>query len=532
MAVAKRPLHIVFIVADDLGWHDVGFRNKEAIYSPHINQLAKDGVVLHQYYVHGTCTPSRATFMTGRWPSHHTLKTVLDMDTPLGLPLTETLIPQKLNQAGYRSYMVGKWHLGFLTWAHTPTFRGFEYFMGFYGGGQNYNRHMAEHAYDFREDATRRCGRTCSRVAWELQGEYSTHVFTRQAINIIERHDAHRAPMFLVLSFQAVHFPRMVPKEYRDIYTGKFPSEARQIFAGMLTCMDEGIGNVTRALARAGMLEDSVIIFTTDNGGPSLDSPGLDYTGSSNYPLRGGKHSIWEGGTRGVALVWAGVRTRLIPEHRRGIRLDDLMHGADWFPTLCSLAGILDNCEKLELDGVDQGSVLFGEGSRASRRTEVFYDRHDDAPDWFYPWDTAIRDADGWKLIQGWGGRPNTWTRKDIGDEPETCVLTEAECHIQPSSTDVTRFRSHSRSNSTDFLDSIKHKAFLLYNVDLDPREAYNVAAEQPEVVERLWRRLLAHRKTAVKRTSNGAECPPYVPEEHGQIWEPWCDDQFAGLRS
>ena len=234
-------------------------------------------------------------------------------------------------------------------------------------------------------------------------------------MQVVEEHDP-TDPLFLYLAYQAVHAPREVPAAYADRYNGSAPynitieDKDRRDFAGMLTCMDEGIGNVTNALKTKGMLDDTLIVFTTDNGGPVPDTPGGDYVGSRNFPLRGGKHSIWEGGTRGTAFVWAGKATNLMKPSLVGAPVTNLMHGVDWLSTFCTVAGLSDcGAHGLALDGIDMSGPLFQNTSGG--HDYVLYGQHDDAPNDFKPFDDAIRDAAGWKLIQGTGGKPNSWSQ-------------------------------------------------------------------------------------------------------------------------
>ena len=313
-------------------------------------------------------------------------------------------------------------HLGFTKWAHTPTFRGFESFYGFYSGGEDYFAHNPG-AYDFHQEEGERCGANCSQSLWSAKGNYSTTLFAQEAVRRVEAHDTSIAdePLFLYLAFQAVHSPGEVPQSYKDAYNGSIVDSHRLTFAGMLSCLDEGLGNVTTALADKGMLNDTLVIFTTDNGGPVPDTPGGDYVGSRNYPLRGGKHSIWEGGTRGTAFVHSASRALLPDMARRGIESNNLMHASDWFPTLCRVASL--RCDDLPFDGSDQWDAIAS--GAPSPRQEVLYGRHDDAPEKSSPYDDAIRDADGWKLIYGWGGKPSTITKPVIASvafRPEACT--------------------------------------------------------------------------------------------------------------
>lgn len=499
--VARSP-HIVLIVADDLGWDDVGFRSGQ-IRTPNIDEFARAGLVLDQYYVQSVCSPSRATFMTGRYPLHHTVNDWLVPGQATALPLNETLLPEVLAQGGYVSHMTGKWHLGFTKWAHTPTFRGFQSFVGFYGGGEGYFEHRYPGSgYDMRRDLSPRCGAGCSQVAWQENGTYSTHIFTERSVSIINGHSTDD-PLFLYLAYQAVHAPGEVPASYRDAYNSSIVDAKRRTFAGMLSCMDEGIGNVTAALRSRDMLEDTLIIFTTDNGGPVVLG---DSIGSSNFPLRGGKHSIWEGGTRGTAVVWAGRRTGLIEDVRRGREMPHLMHGADWLPTLCGVAGLTEHCRGLKLDGIDQTGPLF-RGAATAVRDEVFYGEHDDAEERSTPHDTALRDGAGWKFIKNWGGKPDVYSQR--ANHSGTRPVLPAEGRGDGS-------------------------APLLYNVLQDPGEHHEVSKDHPDIVLRMASRIEALWSTAVDVVGGGGTpdptCPKYNLSRHqeshvGAIWEPWCDD-------
>lgn len=435
VAASPPHPHIVLIVTDDLGWDDVGFRSNQ-IKTPNIDSLAAGGRVLNHYYVQDVCSPSRAGFQTGRYPLHTTVNDWLR--TTGNLPVNETLLPQKLEAAGYESHAIGKWHLGAPTWEHTPTFRGYSSFYGFYGGGQDYFTHGGDKALDFHLEIGERCGLNCSQPQFEAIGQYSTTLFTSRAVKVVGDHDP-AVPLFLYLAYQAVHSPSEVPSAYSDRYDGgppyntKITDSHRKIFAGMLTCMDEGIGNVTAALSAKDMLDDTLIIFTSDNGGPTTHTPGGDYVGARNYPLRGGKHSIWEGGTRVTALVWAGSSTQLMDKALVGTPVNDLMHGVDWLSTFCAVAGLTDcGAHGLPLDGIDMSGPIFHNTSGG--HDYILYGQHDDAPNTYQPYDDAIRDAAGWKLIQGTGGKPDDWSQpvnSTIDDTPNE-VCTTPNCFADP----------------------------------------------------------------------------------------------------
>ena len=261
-ASAKRP-HVLFIVLDDLGFDDVGFRSHE-IKTPTIDGLAAKGIVLDSYYVQDVCSPSRATFQTGRYAMHHSIVDWIPPASAYGLPLNETTLADKMKSAGYATHAVGKWHLGFYKWAFTPTFRGFDSFLGFYSGGEDYFTHETAGGYDMRRDPSPRCGANCSQVLWQAQGTYSTTLFSEEAVRVVGAHDESE-PLFLYLAYQGVHSPAEVPQSYIDPYASSIADPKRRKFAGMLSAVDEGIKNVTDALEAKGMLDDTFIVFTSDN---------------------------------------------------------------------------------------------------------------------------------------------------------------------------------------------------------------------------------------------------------------------------
>ena len=371
---AAAPPNIVYIVSDDQGWKDVGFHGSD-IRTPNIDQLARGGVRLEQFYAQPMCTPSRAAFLTGRYPHRYGLQTlVIPSAGRYGLATDEWLLPQALRSAGYRTAIVGKWHLGHADRKYWPMQRGFDTQYGPLLGEIDYFTHEAHGTRDwFRNERPL------------VESGYVTELLGREAVRLIEDHDVSR-PLFLYLAFTAPHAPYQAPQAYLDGYADQ-PDPARRAYAAMITAMDDQIGAVVEALERRGLRGNTLIVFQSDNGGPrSAKVTGeVDMSQSTipadNGPYRDGKGTLYEGGTRVVALAnWPGR----IPA---GSVADQPIHIVDMYPTLSRLAGA-DPTQAKPLDGVDAWPVI-GEG-KPSPRTEVVYGVE--------PFRAALREG-SWKLV-------------------------------------------------------------------------------------------------------------------------------------
>ncbi|CAG2176274.1 unnamed protein product, partial [Oppiella nova] len=253
-------------MADDMGWADVGYHSDHVL-TPNIDTLAADGIVLDQFYTQPLCTPSRGALLTGIHPMHTGLQHfVLHMQSPTGLPLDLTLWPQYLKQYNYATHMVGKWHLGFARRAYTPTYRGFDSHVGYWTARETYFEHTHCEPFggcglDFRHNMD---------VITNASGVYSTHYFTDRCLHIINEHNLSE-PLFLYVPHQSVHssgfnFTLEVPQEYIDMFA-YIESDIRRQLAAVVYAMDESIGAVVEALHSKQMLENSIIIFMSDNGG-------------------------------------------------------------------------------------------------------------------------------------------------------------------------------------------------------------------------------------------------------------------------
>ena len=330
-AVEARP-NILIILADDLGYADVGFTGGKEIKTPNLDRLAAAGARLDDFYVQPVCSPTRASLMTGRYPMRYGLQVgVIRPWEMRGLPLEEQLLPQALKTAGYTTAIVGKWHLGAHQRDYLPTARGFDHQYGHYCGAIDYFTHKRDGGFDWHRD-----DQVCRDEG------YSTHLIAREAVRLLQEQPLHK-PFFLYVPFNAVHAPHQVP----DLYTAPYVNlpKPRRTYAGMVAAMDEATGLILATLDARGLRTNTLIYFSSDNGGPD---PGRV---TSNGPLRAGKATLYEGGTRVCACVaWEG-------RIKAGSVIAEPLHMVDWYPTLLKLAGASVD-QKLPVDGKDIWSVL------------------------------------------------------------------------------------------------------------------------------------------------------------------------------
>ncbi|XP_071817266.1 arylsulfatase B-like [Apostichopus japonicus] len=332
-----RP-HVIIMLADDLAFGDVSYHSNEtngAIETPNIDALADAGIKFENYYVQPTCTPTRSQLMTARYQIHTGLMHgVIQPPQPSCIPLDEKLLPEYMKDYGYSTHMVGKWHLGMYKPACRPTNRGFDSHYGILLGAGGYYSHTSSY-YMKAEDVTftgkdyryTYSGVTDDEIQEEYDQNYTTTLYIDRAKEIIDTYsgtsNSDISPLFLYVAFQTPHKPIEVPNSFVQPYNGGPLTGTRKQYAGLVGSLDYAVGEIVQKLKDVGIYDESIIIFSTDNGG--ADQP------SSNWPLRGAKHTLWEGGIRGVGFV---TSPNFIPNCNVGSVKHDLVHVSDWLPTI------------------------------------------------------------------------------------------------------------------------------------------------------------------------------------------------------
>jgi len=367
----RRPAstpNILVIVADDLGYADIGVNGCQDTPTPHIDSIAKNGVRFTSGYVSGPyCSPTRAGLMTGRYQQRYGHEfnpgQFGDALPEFGLPLTETTLPSRLKALGYATGMVGKWHLGYEPKFH-PMQRGFDEYFGFLGGA---------HSYFDNRDNRNQIMRGAEPVK---EVSYLTDMFGDEAVAFIERRKD--KPWFLYLAFNADHSPMHAKEQYLAKFA-HLKDPLRQKFAAMHAALDDNIGRVLDSLRKHKLEENTLIFFVSDNGGPTSNN------GSRNTPLRGFKAQTWEGGVRVPFLAqWKGKLPAGKVYEQPVIQLDIL-------PTALAAAGAEAKAE-WKLDGVNLLPHLTGKQKGAPHA--ALY--------WRFGEQIAVRMGD-WKLVKAPG---------------------------------------------------------------------------------------------------------------------------------
>jgi arylsulfatase A-like enzyme len=369
----KKKPNVITIIIDDAGWKDVSYQGGE-IATPEIDRMAENSIRFSQFYTYSTCTPTRAALLTGRAPSRSGIVYPIQHDDNYGIPADAETLAEVFQHNGYTTALIGKWHLG-VQKEFSPNAHGFDYQYGMLGGWfDQYTRINPKTGYDWSVDGE------------IIEGEigHTTDLLTGNAVRYIE--DSGERPFFMYLSYTAPHVPIQVDDNWVEPYKGKFDTETRVGYAGMMAHLDYSIGKVITALEKQGILENTLIVFLSDNG-PSApgkkwyipaDKFTINFFGNDGEygavgELRGWKSSPYEGGIRVPAFIYWKNKLES-KEWKDPVIVQDL------YPTIIGLAGL-----EIKGDYKIESRDIFNTDKDAS-----FY--------WRTPVNVALRHGD-WKLI-------------------------------------------------------------------------------------------------------------------------------------
>lgn len=370
---AKAQPNIVFIIADDMGWKDIGYHGSE-IRTPNLDRLANEGRSFDQHYVMPTCTPTRVGLLSGQYPSRYG---VLGPDYGKIFDDDTVTLAEALKRRGYATHISGKWHMGSPP-EYTPMKYGFTSSYGYFAGQIDPYTHLYK-------TGTKTWHRN---DAYLDEPGHATDLITEDAVRVIKCGPT--KPLFLYVAYSVPHSPLKEPDEWLSLYPD-IEEPSRRWFAASVTHMDDGIGRIVKALDDTGLRQDTLLVFVSDNGGQESWHSDTQYRGryadlphtvlGNNLPLREWKGDCYEGGIRVPGFVnWPD---QIAPGH-----IESPAHIVDWMPTLCHLAGV-QLTQAQPCDGQNIWSAITGQDDSGSPRTLY----------WKTSKASAVRQGD-WKLIR------------------------------------------------------------------------------------------------------------------------------------
>ena len=472
----SRP-NIVFILGDDIGQHNLGYRNN-ITKTPNLDSLAASGLQMDNFYVEKWCLPSRGAIMTSRYSVHTGLSPThpypWSASNAWGMALDKqyTFLPAMLKKAGYSTHMLGKWNLGIYSEEFTPTSRGFDSYFGYLSPDEDYYTHFKWPAFhgegipnnfqgtDLYNNTEPAYNYTSPNNS-AYNGTYSTYMYSAEMKKILAAASLDKdKPFFLYLAAQSTHSPYEAPQKYHDLYPDLPDDGYQRLMHSMVSAFDDLVGDVIDSLKEHDLWNNTLLLFTSDNGAPegkfnSSAPAGRNNCGGSAFPYRGGKFTQWEGGTHQNAFFNGG--TPVLPETCRGKHASGLMHLVDLFPTFAAVAGVTNLTKYNDegrhfFDGVDQWEYISTCGKADSPRSNVLNWYGDDQ-------NGAYRSGD-WKIV--------------VGATSHFCWMGN---YTDP--------RDDGQCSTKGMKEPCADKP-CLFNLADDIREMNNVAGDHPDIVDKL----------------------------------------------
>ncbi|KAG5190936.1 alkaline-phosphatase-like protein [Tribonema minus] len=531
-AAAQKP-NIVAIMLDDWGYNNWGVHaknkaNSREVRTPVLDGLASVGIALDRHYTASVCSPSRAAFQTGRNPLHVTAvngdagrynpdDTISGFD---GIPTAMTGIASKMATGGYSTYFVGKWHAGYASRLQLPKALGYKKSLAFLCSGNRY------WTYDAQFGICGDGGGVKLTDLWEDDGPainlkpaadcsnalpncfYEDELFEKRAVQWIKAHDA-RKPLFMVYAPHAVHSPLAPTAAQLQAFDFVQGSWSRKVYAATLADIDTRIGTIIQTLKNKNLWQNTLVVVMSDNGGPIALTGG-----ASNFPLRGGKYSNFEGGVRTNALVSGGF----VPAARQNTTLTGFIGVEDWYSTFSALAGVNPTDTKAQkaglppIDSINMWPYLSGLKNVSPRKEVVLASTSGGGG----TKTQSLIDAKGYKLLAG--------TLKYAASSPA----------INPTA--ATPDDAHMPKLACGRRDPVyPYTGACLFNILKDPAETTNIAAQHPDIVVRLAERMKEIQATAFspqrgavpKDKVNTLPCQSALANLSG-FEGPWLDMPFS----
>jgi len=524
----KKP-HIILLVLDDIGWGDFGFHGSD-FPTPHIDDLAKTGVELDRAYAMPQCSPTRSAIMTGRYAFRTGLQhwnTIFPGGTA-GIPKDVPTVAHMMKDAGYATHAIGKWHLGYSDWSQTPTGKGFDSYVGYLQGQTDYyNRTLPackdpECIYKVDKGAASPFGQYAAGYDfWKNEQPFTEDIGKYTMVSYMDRFREIVAPyntssppdpLFLYFAEQQLHIPLQAPPEAKHLeacrgVTGGSETVNRTILCSMASKLDESVGELVSELKAHGMWEDTIIWAFSDNGGMTAWGTDFPASASSNWPLRGGKTTTFEGGVRSVSFVNGGALAAGV----RGTKRSELLHAVDIFPTLAALAGA--NVSKYpSLDGLDAWPTITG--SMPHNRTEL-------------PLQIAVNED--LTLVGGklpcLGKKCNVPNFTALIQWPYKLLLGSTYFIFPGEIADRGGYWTIENYTYIPPPNTVLQEYTQLYNLEEDEVEAHNLATAHPEIVATMTTRiqdLWLSKKHGYTRPQLNLPMQIANPRFHNWTWTPF----------
>jgi arylsulfatase A-like enzyme len=532
-------------MGDDVGWDDVGFHGSNNVLTPNIDVLAADGIIINDYYTSPLCTPSRSAFLSGVHPiDSGDQHFVIVNGEPRGFSLEFPLLPQILKRnENYTTHLIGKWNLGFYKTIYTPNFRGFDSFYGYYGNKIDYFTHEGESGdkigLDWRNDL----------VPERTEGgQYATYLLTQRAMDLIKGHDS-RNPLFMQISFPNTHVgnskdPNQAPRDHENKFNILIPDKKKATYAANLFSMDESVGMIIHSLHIKGLLSNSIVVFLSDNGSGDR---GIFPNGGSNFPLRGVKSTLFEGGIRVPAFIWSPLLKQ------NSYVFEGLFHVSDWFPTILSAvssethkASLTDH-ESKSIYGISMWESL--SQRRPSPRQHILHnidpiERVSSLRVGKYKLVSGVVDSD----LSGWYGDRvdiNVSTFRTSSDSQSFVFTLREESLTRRTLAMIGRAPSYNNFDKTTITCHKPTRELkrltpcnpemeeCLFNIEEDPCEVNNLARDNAHaLILREMRRMVKQFESRARKPRTQDVDPASDPRLHNGVWVPWKDVSFLRLRN